>query len=222
MPRSLNRVMTLALLVGGVACAGARAATGPVPAPATDTPLAAKSGRQTLVIAGGCFWGIQAVYQHTKGVIKAISGYSGGSAETAQYELVGTGRTGHAESVEITFDPSKVTVGQLLQVFFAVAHDPTQLNYQGPDHGTQYRSAIFFADADQERIAKAYVAQLDKAGVFPTEIVTKIVPLTAFYKAEDYHQDYATLHPYEPYIMINDAPKVKNLKKDLPALYVEK
>jgi len=199
--------MILALTCAGVtACSAGDRANGALAAPAVDEQTASTSNRQSAVIAGGCFWGIQAVFQHTKGVISATSGYSGGSAKTAEYELVSTGETGHAESVQITYDPSKITYGQLLRVFFSVAHDPTQLNRQGPDQGTQYRSSIFYRTDEQKRIAEAYIAQLDKAGVFQRPIVTQVVPLKAFYPAEAYHQDYASLHPNNPYIVYNDAP----------------
>jgi peptide-methionine (S)-S-oxide reductase len=192
-----------------------------IPAAAVDAELAAPGApSRTAVVAGGCFWGIQAVYQHVRGVNKVISGYAGGSASTARYEVVGSGRTGHAESVQITYDPARVTYGQLLRVFFSVAHDPTTLNRQGPDDGTQYRSAVFFQDADQERIARAYIAQLDAAHVFRDPIVTDVTKLPGFYAAEDYHQNYATLHPHDPYIVVNDAPKVANLRTLFPELYV--
>ena len=193
-----------------------------IPDPVLDAPLASTKGEQTAVLAGGCFWGIQAVFQHVKGVIAVKSGYSGGLAKTAHYEMVSTGETGHAESVRITFDPSQVSYGQLLKVFFAVAHDPTELNRQGPDTGTQYRSVVFYANADQERIAQAYINQLNRAQVFRRQIVTQVVVLDSFYEAESYHQDYATHHPDEPYIYINDLPKVENLRKQLPGLYVAK
>ena len=173
-------------------------------------------------MAGGCFWGIQAVFQHVKGVKSAISGYSGGEAQTAQYEIVSTGETGHAESVKITYDPAQVTYGELLRVFFSVAHDPTQLNRQGPDEGTQYRSMIFYGNDEQKKIAEAYIAQLDKAKIFPRAIVTQVVPLKPFYPAEDYHQNYATLHPDQPYIIYNDAPKVEHLRQEFPELYAGK
>lgn len=189
-----------------------------IPSPAVDMPLA-KSAPQTAVFSGGCFWGIQAVFQHVKGVTDATSGYTGGEASTAEYEIVSTGSTGHAESVKVTFDPSQVSYGQLLKVFFSVAHDPTELNRQGPDEGTQYRSMISYASADQKRIAEAYIAQLDQAKVFHGRIVTQVVPLKAFYPAEDYHQNYATLHPDNPYIAINDLPKVAHLKQMFPQLY---
>jgi peptide-methionine (S)-S-oxide reductase len=190
-----------------------------LPAPAVDLPRAAKPAKSTVVFAGGCFWGVQAVFQHVKGVSDATSGYAGGAADTAKYQLVSTGETGHAESVRVTFDPSQVTFGQLLKVFFSVAHDPTELNHQGNDEGTQYRSAVFFTTPDEKRVTEAYVAQLARARVFPDRIVTQVVPLQAFYPAEAYHQNYATLHPDEPYIMFNDAPKVAHLQKLLPELY---
>jgi len=192
------------------------------PNPAVDAALAAGKSEQTAVISGGCFWGIQAVFQHVKGVINAASGYAGGSARTAEYEIVSTGETGHAESVKITYDPSQITYGQLLRVFFSVAHDPTQLNRQGPDEGTQYRSAIWYANDEQKRIAEAYIAQLDKAKIFPRSIVTQVVPLKGFYPAEAYHQDYAAQHPRDPYIVYNDAPKVAHLREEFPALYIGK
>jgi len=199
--------------------AGARGAS-PValPAPVVDAPPA-KPGRQTVVFAGGCFWGVQAVFQHVKGVEEATSGYAGGSADTATYELVSTGTTGHAESVRVTFDPAQVSFGQLLNVFFSVAHDATELNRQGPDHGTQYRSAIFFTTPDQKSVTTAYISQLDRGGRLGGPIVTQVAPLVAFYPAEPYHQDYARRHPDQPYIVINDAPKVANLRKLFPALY---
>ena len=190
-----------------------------IPSPAVDAPLVAHAGAQTAVFSGGCFWGVQAVFQHVKGVADATSGYTGGEESTAEYEMVSTGSTGHAESVKVTFDPSQVSYGQLLKVFFSVAHDPTQLNRQGPDEGTQYRSMISYANADQKRIAEAYIAQLDKAKVFHGRIVTQVVPLKAFYSAEAYHQNYATLHPDNPYIAINDLPKVAHLKQMFPQLY---
>jgi len=201
-----------------MACATA-SATVSIPDPAVDAPLATTRGEQTAVVAGGCFWGIQAVFQHVKGVIEATSGYCGGSAGTAHYEIVSSGQTGHAESVRIKYDPSQISYGQLLKVFFSVAHDPTQLNRQGPDTGTQYRSAIFFSNDEQKRIAEAYIDQLNKAKVFSRGIVTQVAACKAFYEAEGYHQNYATLHPNEPYIAINDLPKVDNLRKEFPNLY---
>jgi peptide-methionine (S)-S-oxide reductase len=190
-----------------------------LPTPAADTTLASGNSQQTAVLAGGCFWGIQAVFQHVKGVVSATSGYAGGTSATAQYEVVSTGETGHAESVKITYDPSQITYGRILQIFFSVAHDPTQLNRQGPDEGTQYRSAIFFANDDQKRVADAYISQLGKAGIFPRPIVTQVTPLTGFFPAEAYHQDYATRHPHDPYIFFNDAPKVAHLRQQFPDLY---
>jgi peptide-methionine (S)-S-oxide reductase len=189
------------------------------PKPAVDAALAPAKSQETAVVSGGCFWGIQGVFQHVKGVVSATSGYSGGAASTAHYEEVSTGETGHAESVKIDFDPSQISYGQLLMIFFSVAHNPTELNYQGPDYGTQYRSSIFYANAEQRKIAEAYIAQLDAAKVYSQPIVTKVVPLQGFYPAEDYHQNYLKLHPYEPYIMINDLPKIRGLKKEFPGLY---
>ena len=173
---------------------------------------------ETAVFAGGCFWGVDGVFKNVKGVSKVVSGYSGGSQATAQYEIVSTGTTGHAESVQITFDPKQVTFGQLLKVYFAVAHDPTELNRQGPDSGTQYRSAIFYTSDEQKRVAQAYVGELNQAHVFRRPIVTQIVPLKAFYAAEAYHQNYLELHPNQPYIAINDLPKVEHLRKQYPEL----
>ena len=190
-----------------------------VPAPVVDNPLASKPGQETAVFAGGCFWGIQAVYQHTVGVKSAVSGYAGGNTPSPSYEQVSSGRTGHAEVVRVVFDPSKVSYGQLLRVFFAVAHDPTQLNRQGPDVGTQYRSEIFTTSEGQRKIASAYIGQLDKVRVFKRPIVTKLSSLKGFTVAEDYHQNYATLHPNDMYIRIHDAPKVENLKNELKELY---
>lgn len=177
------------------------ASSGPtaIPDPKVDDTLAAKTGHSTVVLAGGCFWGLQAVFEHVKGVDHVTAGYSGGTVKNPGYEEVSSGSTGHAESVEIVYDPSKISLGQLLKVFFSVAHDPTELNRQGPDQGTQYRSAIFFASPDQQRIAQAYVDQLNQAKLFTRAIVTEITPFKAFYRAEDYHQDYATLHPDNPY-----------------------
>lgn len=212
----------LATLIGAAACNAKANPPTPVPAPVVDAPRASAPGRQTAVLSGGCFWGVQAVFQHVKGVIGATSGYSGGSAKTAEYEVVSTGETGHAESVQIVYDPSQITYGELLRVFFSVAHDPTQLNRQGPDEGTQYRSSIFYNSDEQKRIAEAYIAQLDQAKVFPRQIVTKVVPLQAFYAAEAYHQNYAALHPNQPYIFYNDAPKVEHLRQEFPDLYTGK
>ena len=197
----------LVVFAGTIACAEDRTGVS-IPNPALNAALAANKGEQTAVLAGGCFWGIQAVFQHVKGVISATSGYSGGSTRNADYQIVSAGKTGHAESVKIVYDPSKITYGQLLRIFFSVAHDPTQLNRQGPDEGTQYRSSIFYDGDEQKRIAEAYIAQLEKAKVFPRPIVTQVVALKAFYPAEAYHQDYAARHPDSMYIVYNDAPKV--------------
>ena len=215
--------LAVVLLAGGLYWRYARAGDGvPLPSPTVDSaPAAGKPGLKSVVFAGGCFWGVQAVFQHVKGVADATSGYAGGAAATAKYDLVSTGDTGHAESVKVTFDPSQISYGQLLKVFFSVAHDPTELNHQGPDDGTQYRSVVFFTGADQKRIAESYVQQLEQAKAFHNPIVTQIVPLQAFYAAEGYHQNYARLHPDNPYIVINDAPKVAHLKKLFPQIYRE-
>jgi peptide-methionine (S)-S-oxide reductase len=207
------------IFAGATLCTAGDRANRNLPTPAIDASLATASRQQTAVVAGGCFWGIQAVFQHVKGVGSATSGYSGGSASTAEYELVSTGNTGHAESVKIVYDPSKITYGQLLRVFFSVAHDPTQLNRQGPDEGMQYRSVIFYEGEQQKQIAEAYIAQLEKAKVFPRPIMTQVVPLKAFYPAEAYHQDYAAHHPDSAYILFNDAPKVTQLRQQFPDLY---
>ena len=191
-----------------------------IPAPALDAP--ASDGIQTVVIAGGCFWGVQGVFQHTTGVVTAVSGYAGGDKSTADYNTVSTGSTGHAESVQIKYDPKQISYGKILQIFFSVVHDPTQLNRQGPDSGTQYRSAIFTTSEEQKKVADAYIAQLNAAKVYNKPIVTKVGPLQGFYPAEAYHQDYLTLHPNHPYIAINDIPKVENLKKVFAQNYVEK
>jgi peptide-methionine (S)-S-oxide reductase len=191
---------------------------------AAGKPTVARAGvpEETIVFAGGCFWGVQGVFQRVKGVTRAVSGYAGGAADSAHYELVSRGTTGHAESVQVTYDPSRVSYSQLLQVFFAVAHDPTQLNRQGPDVGTQYRSAIFYATPNQKEGAQAYIDQLTAAKVFPRPIVTQVAPLTGFYPAEAYHQDYLNRHPDEPYIVYNDWPKIVSLQKQFPGLYVER
>jgi peptide-methionine (S)-S-oxide reductase len=190
-----------------------------LPPPAQD--LHGTAATETAVFAGGCFWGVQAVFQHTRGVLNAVSGYAGGEQGTAHYELVGSGRTGHAESVQVTYDPKQVSFGSLLQIFFSVAHDPTTLNRQGPDSGTQYRSAVFYRDAEQKRVAERYIAQLEAAKVFPARIVTELSPLTNFYPAEAYHQDYATHHPGSPYIATFDLPKIANLKATMPQRFRE-
>ena len=216
-------LIAVIFLVGAAisACSSVTASVTSIPDPALDAPLT-NAKEQSAVLAGGCFWGIEAVFEHVKGVSDVKSGYSGGSSETAQYEKVGTGETGHAESVKITYDPAQISYGQLLKVFFSVAHDPTELNRQGPDTGTQYRSAIFYANEEQKRIAQAYIDQLNRAKVFGRRIVTQVDALKSFNEAEAYHQDYLANHPDEPYIVINDMPKVENLKKQLPTLYKEK
>jgi peptide-methionine (S)-S-oxide reductase len=190
-----------------------------IPVAAVDMPASPNGGPQTIVLAGGCFWGVQGVFEHTKGVTQAVSGYSGGKKETAHYEMVGTEQTGHAESVQVTYDPQQISYGKILQIYFSVAHNPTELNYQGPDSGPSYRSAIFYANDEQKRIAKAYIAQLDQAHVFPAAIVTKLEALSGFYPAETYHQDFLVLHPTYPYIVFNDLPKVENLKRLFPDYY---
>ena len=226
-PRHLSRLSLGAAVLGALAIAAvaispSRASEEAVVIPPPAVDVQAADGIQTAVIAGGCFWGVQGVYQHTAGVLNAVSGYSGGSKMTANYSMIGTGTTGHAESVEIKYDPKKISYGKILQIFFSVAHDPTQLNRQGPDSGTQYRSAIFTTDDEQKKVADAYIAELNNAKVFKKPIVTKVAPLQGFYPAEAYHQDYLTLHPSQPYIAYNDLPKIENLKKLFAANYVEK
>ncbi len=217
-------VCAAALCFLSAACntATAKAASSIIPSPAVDEPLAQAKSQQTVVFSGGCFWGVQAVFQRVKGVTSATSGYSGGVASTAHYEVVSTGSTGHAESVEVTYDPSQITYGQLLRVFFSVAHDPTQLNHQGPDSGTQYRSAIFYTTPEQQRITQAYIEQLNQAKAFSRRIVTQVTSLRGFYPAEDYHQDYLDSHTSEPYIVFNDLPKLASLREQFPELYKEK
>ncbi|HJZ67919.1 MAG TPA: peptide-methionine (S)-S-oxide reductase MsrA [Blastocatellia bacterium] len=221
----MHRVLFHALAIVSIAtvlACNVASATVALPDPLVDESLAPAKGTRTAVLAGGCFWGIQAVFNHVKGVTDVKAGYAGGSADTAHYEIVSSGRTGHAESVRIKYDPSQITLGQLLKVFFSVAHDPTELNRQGPDTGTQYRSEIFCANEDQKRIAKAYIDQLNQAKVFRHTIATVISVGRSFYEAEAYHQDYAEHHPTEPYIYINDLPKIASLKKHFPDLYVSK
>jgi peptide-methionine (S)-S-oxide reductase len=219
-----GRLVTVAIAIGAVYLAwniGIPRAAEPavaIPAPVVDK-TAGEAGLQTAVIAGGCFWGIQAVYAHTKGVTLAVSGYSGGALADPSYKAVTTGHTGHAEAVKITYDPKEISYGKILQIFFSVAHNPTQLNYQGPDRGTQYRSAIFPANEAQAETARAYIAQLDRTGAFDAKIVTEVTPLSEFYPAEDYHQDYAFLHPSQPYIRYNDLPKIENLKAYFPDVW---
>ena len=216
-----NALLATAVIGALAACnfAGARSKPIALPDPKLDAPKAAAKTDAVAVFAGGCFWGVEAVFEHVKGVKDAVSGYAGGKSGSAQYETVSTGDTGHAESVKVTYDPGKVSYGQLLKVYFSVAHDPTQLNRQSPDVGPQYRSEIFTTSAEQARIAKAYIAQLTAAKVFAAPIVTKVEPLPAFYPAEAHHQDYLRLHPNEPYIVFNDAPKLVHLKQMFPALY---
>jgi len=226
-PRSLSRLSLCAAAIGALAVAAFADAPSLaaedaviIPAPLSDAQVA--GGIQTAVVAGGCFWGVQGVFQHTAGVVNAVSGYAGGSKATADYTMVSTGTTGHAESVEIKYDPNKISYGKILQIFFSVAHDPTQLNRQGPDSGTQYRSAIFFTSDEQKKVAEAYIAQLNAAKVYKKPIATKVGPLEGFFPAEAYHQDYLTLHPTQPYIAYNDIPKVENLKKIFAENYIEK
>jgi peptide-methionine (S)-S-oxide reductase len=213
-------VRAAALLIAGLPMLSCQAATSaPIPAATSDVPLAKASARETAVFAGGCFWGTQAVFERVKGVVDTTAGYSGGSAATAHYDDVTTETTGHAESVRVVYDPSKITYGQLLRIFFSVAHDPTQLNRQGNDVGTSYRSAIFYANDEQKKVATAYIEQLDAAHAFSKPIVTQVVPLKGFYAAEDYHQDYALKNPDNPYIYVCDRPKIAALKQQFPELF---
>ncbi len=215
----LAAVAVLAVAAAPLQSRAAAEAAVQIPALAGDTGSSANARTETAVFAGGCFWGVQGVFQHTRGVLSAVSGYAGGSRATAHYDIVGSGLTGHAESVQVRFDPKQVSYAQLLQIFFSVAHDPTQLNRQGPDHGTQYRSALFTLDAAQQQTAQRYIAQLDAAKLYPARIVTQVAPLGAFYPAEDHHQDYATLHPESPYIATFDLPKIAALKSLFAAQY---
>ncbi len=220
---SIRRVaawISSAALAASAAC-GVASAQGPIPAPSADIPAASVSGPQTAVFAGGCFWGVEAVFRHTKGVLSSVSGYAGGAKKDADYQRVSSGMTGHAESVEITYDPAKVSYGRLLQIFFSVAHDPTQRNRQGPDVGTQYRSAIFYSNDEQKRVAEAYIDQLTRAKAYSRPIATEVTKLPAFYAAEDYHQNYLALHPTQPYIVYNDLPKLAELKKQFPDVYAK-
>jgi peptide-methionine (S)-S-oxide reductase len=217
----MRLLFTFLAALGAASCISGSASSGDghlVPAPVIDQQADARTS-DIAVLAGGCFWGIQGVYQHVKGVSSAVSGYAGGKEDTAQYEMVGTGRTGHAESVRIVFDPRVVSYGRILQIFFSIAHDPTELNRQGPDDGPQYRSAIFPTSADQARVAKAYIQQLNDAHAFPADIVTTVEPGKEFYRAEAYHQDFLERHPSYPYIVVNDLPKVADLKRVFPDLY---
>jgi peptide-methionine (S)-S-oxide reductase len=217
--KSFAAAMLAAVCASG--CGGSSAATA-LPDPAVDAARTGGKGPATAVFAGGCFWGVEAVFKHVKGVSSAVSGYAGGDAKTAHYEIVGSGLTGHAESVQVTYDPSQISYGQLLRVFFSVAHDPTQLNRQGPDVGSQYRSAIFYSDPEQQRIARAYIEQLQSAKVYDRPIVTQLTPLNAFYPAEGYHQDYLAKHPENMYIVINDLPKLNHLRQEFPQIYVSR
>jgi peptide-methionine (S)-S-oxide reductase len=221
MPVQMKKTLVaVALATFGLSCrASADAVNKAIPAPELDTPAAEATGPQVAVLAGGCFWGLQGMFEHVHGVTKVVAGYSGGEKATAHYEMVGTESTGHAESVEITFDPRQVSYGQLLRLFFSVAHDPTELDRQGPDRGPSYRSEIFFGSPIQERMARAYVEQLTKAKLFPSPIVTRIEALKAFYPAENYHQDYLIHNPHQPYIVLNDLPKIDALKRVYPQLY---
>lgn len=222
----VGRAASLIVMLGCVVWWGVRITSGhpaepkgSFPAPTVDASLSAKSANATAVFAGGCFWGIQGVFQHVKGVKQAISGYAGGNVENPYYELVSSGSTGHAESVKVVYDPSQITYGQLLMIFFSVAHDPTQKDRQGPDIGTQYRSAVFYQDDEQRKIAEAYIAQINGAKVYDRPIATQLVPFSAFYQAEDYHQDYLSRHPDDAYIRYNDLPKLERLKQTYPGLY---
>jgi peptide-methionine (S)-S-oxide reductase len=222
MPVSSSRaVLSFALTILLVACTAHAAPNTPIPPAKSDAALASAPGKQTAVFAGGCFWGTQSVFERVKGVIKTTAGYAGGSASTATYDQVTTETTGHAESVEVVYDPSKITYGQLLRIFFSVAHDPTQLNRQGPDVGSSYRSVIFYTNDEQKRIADGYIKQLDGAKVFPQAIVTQVTPLKGFYPAEGYHQDYALRNPNNPYILVCDRPKIQALKEQFPELFVD-
>jgi peptide-methionine (S)-S-oxide reductase len=219
--RLLRASFAIGFLLSLAACSARAAGRAPIPPANADVSLAAKSGKEKAVFAGGCFWGTQSVFERVKGVVATTAGYAGGSASTATYDQVTTETTGHAESVEVVYDPSRITYGQLLRIFFSVAHDPTQLNRQGPDVGTSYRSAIFYVNDEQKGIAQAYIAQLDAAKVFPRPIVTEVTPLKGFYRAEDYHQDYALHNPDNPYILVCDRPKVEALKEQFPELFAD-
>jgi peptide-methionine (S)-S-oxide reductase len=219
--RVYRAIFAAAITVSMLACSAKGQPKGPIPAAKVDAALATSPGKQTAVFAGGCFWGTQSVFERVKGVLKTTAGYSGGSAATATYAQVTTETTGHAESVEVVYDPSQITYGQLLRIFFSVVHDPTELNRQGPDVGTSYRSAIFYTNDEQKRIATAYIQQLDAVKAFPKAIVTQVTPLKGFYRAEDYHQDYALHNPDNPYIQVCDLPKIKLLQEEFPQLFVE-
>ena len=218
---TIATVLLIVFLIGHAYVQARPVVTSPVPIPTTDEPRAQAPGRETAVFAGGCFWGVQGVFERLKGVLDTTAGYAGGTKDTATYDQVSSETTGHAESVKVVYDPSQITYGQLLRVFFSVAHDPTQLNRQGPDVGKSYRSAIFYTSDEQKRISEAYIAQLDAAKVFKGKIVTEVTPLKGFYDAEDYHQDYALHNPGNPYIMICDRPKIDALKQQFPELFKE-
>lgn len=209
----MSRLFCLALLFAGFTLGAAE-----FPAPAVDIAAPAVKQASSVVLSGGCFWGVEAVFERLKGVTDAVSGYAGGKKSTAHYEVVSTGATGHAESVQVTYDPSQISFGKLLEVFFSVAHDPTELNRQGPDYGTQYRSAIFYSNDEQKRVAEAYIKQLNEARIYSRPIVTQLAPLEGFYRAEDYHQHYFDHNPTQPYIIFNDAPKVRRLQQQFPDL----
>lgn len=222
----IGRAMSLLVMLGCVVWWGVRITSGhsavpkgSFPAPTVDASLAARPAKETAVFAGGCFWGVQGVFQHVKGVTQATAGYAGGAVENPYYELVSSGSTGHAESVRVVYDPSQITYGKLLMIFFSVAHDPTQMNRQGPDIGTQYRSAVFYEGDEQRKIVEAYIAQINAAKVYEHAIATQLVPYAAFYQAEDYHQDYLAKHPNDAYIRFNDLPKLERLKRTYPELY---
>jgi peptide-methionine (S)-S-oxide reductase len=219
--RLLTGLLSLVALSALTACDYA-AGEAVLPDPAVDAAHKRAGGPQTAVLAGGCFWGVEGVFEHVRGVLDVTSGYAGGRAETANYRAVTTGATGHAESVRITYDPSKISYGQILKVYFSVAHDPTQLNRQGPDMGTQYRSAIFYSNDEQRRVAQSYIDQLQRARAFSRPIVTKVNALGAFYPAENYHQDYMAHHPDQPYIVVHDLPKIEHLRRQFPDLYVRR
>ena len=222
----IGRAISYLVIVGVVVWWGVRVMSGQpaepkgvFPAPAIDAKLATAPGKETAVFSGGCFWGVQGVFEHVKGVQRATSGYAGGTVENPYYELVSSGSTEHAESVQVVFDPSQISYGQLLMIFFSVAHDPTQKDRQGPDMGTQYRSAVFYTNDEQKKIVETYIAQINAAKVYDRAIATQVAPYSAFYAAEDYHQEYLTKHPDDPYIQFNDLPKIERLKRQYPELY---
>lgn len=217
LPLKMKLVTIIALLTSGAAMADGQLRS--LPDPIKNIPAASLSTPQTAIFAGGCFWGVDAVFKHVKGVISTTSGYAGGQADAASYPQVSQGNTGHAEAVKIVYDPKQISYGQLLKVYFSVAHNPTELNYQGPDHGTQYRSVIFSTNNSQQQVAQAYINQLQNLKLYPAPIVTQVVPLPAFYAAEAYHQNYLALHPNDPYIVFNDLPKLTQLRTQFPGIY---